>query len=423
MDALQSSKWGRHVNSQLKVVSMFVSALAIGACMGSSPAMAAPVAQAYYVSPTGHDSYTGLSPSQAFANLERASAAMRASKIKTTYLMGGHYARTWTFIITAADAGESWLAYPGQTPVLDGGGKLAEGIYIAGSNVTVRWLTLQNFTQTGIFAENVSGVVIDSNTINNTMSNGWNQGAILTMNSFINGRISHNLIQNAAFIGIGMATSPADSISNNVIDSNAVYNTCTAVADCGAIYADDRSHSSKNIVITNNIVGKFGSAATISKGIYMDDLLSNTTVKNNIVYGSGLYALQVHGGDHNLIQNNIFDISQTSILGLYQTLNPADNMNSNVFTCNIVYSTSAPPVSLWADWGTNVAPTDSKNLYWGPNGALPNLGAIVDTQPTTANPGFVNPAAGNYAFRAGAAPSFCGFQPINTAQVGPLPNV
>jgi len=208
--------------------------------------------------------------------------------------------------------------------------------------------------------------------------------------------------------------------SNLLIASNAIYNVCTNVSDCGAIYTNDYAHASSGIAITNNVVGGFGGSSLNSKGIYLDDMASNTTVTNNIIYGAGTYGLQIHGGNNDTIQNNVFDISTDTKLGLYQS--ETGTMASNVFTCNVIYSSaSAKPVSLWDYLGSGILPSDSKNIYWASAGALPNIGAIVDSQPLVANPNFVSPSTGNYTTNL-ANPGFCGYQAISTATVGPLVN-
>jgi len=398
----------------------------------SAPQLISP---AIYVSPTGSDSNNGQSASAPFLTLEKAQTAMQGSSTKVVYLMGGTYARTTMLWLTTADAGESWLGYPEQTPILDGGGTLATAIAVEGNNITIRWLTIQNVVNTGILAGNavssgggggVSGVLIDSNTIKNIYSTGWSQAAIRAY-GFNNGRISHNLIRNANYCGIIVLASSGSTqiITNLTIEYNAIYDTMKTVADGGAIYVQDVPHLSTGITINNNIIGNYGSPTNQSKAIYFDDEMSNVTAKNNIVYGTGSFAFQIHGGNNNVFENNIFDISGAAQLGIYQysSGNPNYGMSGNVITCNIVYSSSAPPYSLWYSelQSNDVPPTVSKNLYWDTSAALHNTGSVVDALPTVGNPDFVNPSQANYAF-ASTPPSFCAFAPIDTSQVGPVPN-
>ena len=381
---------------------------------------------AFFVSPNGLDANDG-SLSMPFRTLEEAQTAMQASSIKTTYLMGGTYTRSAALTLRASDRGETWVAYPGQKPVLDGGNHVHTAISILGDNISIRWLTIRNFAQIGIYIRNVSRVRIDSNTIQNIRSTGWNQGGIVMRGNLEGGQVTHNLVRYSQYAGIIYANSAGDTLKDLVIDSNVVYDTCISVPDCGAIHADDRSHATTGINITNNIIGNYGNTHNKNKAIYLDDLLSHTFVKYNIVYGTGMYALQIHGGDHNVVQNNIFDISGARMLGYYQDAGPnasSFSMVGNIFTCNIVYSSRPRLGSLWTNHITSaVAPlNDNNNLYWGANGPILRDYSVVDAAPTVADPGFVNPRQANYNFRTGKAPDFCGFQPIDSSHAGPLPN-
>ncbi len=373
---------------------------------------------AVFVSPTGSDANSGLTPDQPFQTLEHARDAARGSPAKTVYLEGGVYLRTAPLMLTGADAGESWLGFHGQTPVLDGGGTVKRGIDFAAPHITLRWLTLRRYAESGVFAENAPDAVIDSNVVRDTRSTGWNQGGIVSIGNFMNGRITHNLVQNSRYAGIMAATTPQDSITGLTIQDNAVYDTCTAVADCGGLYADDRGHASTDIRIDHNIVGRYGSARLISKAIYLDDLLSNAAVTNNIVYGNGQYAIQVHGGDHNRVENNIFDVRQATGAVLYQRRSPMLSMEANVFRCNIIYSAHARPRDLWEIVSNGTPATEDKDIYWVGAGRHAKSG---DRRPG-ARGDFVGPDSHNYALRSALAANYCGFKPISPDGIGPLPN-
>jgi parallel beta-helix repeat protein len=77
-------------------------------------------AAGFYVSTAGSDSNDG-SFARPFASLAQAQLAMRHSTIKTTYVEGGDYYLHKTVNLTAADNGESFLAYQGQTVTVHGG--------------------------------------------------------------------------------------------------------------------------------------------------------------------------------------------------------------------------------------------------------------------------------------------------------------
>jgi parallel beta-helix repeat protein len=374
---------------------------------------------AHYVSPTGLDTNPGTSAALPFKTFAKAQAAARTSTNKTVYLLGGTYNVTSMFALAAPDAGEVWTNYPGQQPVLNGNGVVTIGIDLAGaSNVTINGLTFENFKASAIQAQNVSHVLIENNTVMNTMSTAWVQGGIIAIGTFQASQITHNLVENSNYNGIALAPNTTDSITGSSITNNLVINSCISVSDCGAIYVEDPGQASTGVVIAYNKIDKYGTVSTNSKGIYIDNTASNITVEYNVVYGSGMYGFHINGGHGNLIQNNIFDITGVSAMALYQKWS-ADTMLNNAFKCNIVYAGNSGPPALWQNIGAGVPPNDNGNLYWGTGGNLPNIG-IVDAAPHYSNPNFVNVGAGNYAF-AGANPaSYCGFAPISMANYGPV---
>ncbi|MEB2322445.1 MAG: right-handed parallel beta-helix repeat-containing protein [Sorangiineae bacterium] len=403
-------------------------------CKGSPQVDACALPPAFYVSPTGNDANPGTSADKPFLTLEKARAAARASAaVKTVYLLGGVYQRTATLSLESQDAGQSWLAYPGQTPILEGGSSTQVALLINANNVTVRWITFRNFVKStiGLFWGGANDVLIDSNTILNTLSDGWVQAAIyMCCGQHKNARITHNLIDGANYIGIdaGAATIDGGDMAGTTIAYNAVYRTCRTVADCGAIYLWDRDRQSSNVTVDNNVLGDFGTRAVGGRALYLDDNTSNVTLRNNVAYGTGDWAVQYHGGDHNLFTNNIFDISDvTHRLAVYQDTGdqtPPDLMSGNAFRCNIVYSSATPPSSLWDYYHVKdvVLPEVRDNVYWGKKGNFPNAAPIIDTNPKVADPGFVDPSARNYAFGGANPAESCGFKPIDVSAVGPLPN-
>ena len=95
----------------------------------TAPGASASAPQALYVATDGNDSWSGklAAPNAAgtdgpLATLQAAKLAMEASATtKTTYVEGGAYYDDATLTLGPADNGESWLAMPGQTPVINGG--------------------------------------------------------------------------------------------------------------------------------------------------------------------------------------------------------------------------------------------------------------------------------------------------------------
>ena len=122
------------------------------------------------------------------------------------------------------------------------------------------------------------------------------------------------------------------------------------------------------------------------------------------------------GGDHDRVENNIFDVREAKGLVLYQRRSPALAMEANLFRCNIVYSTIASPHALWEVVSNGTPATEDRDIYWV---AAPGRG---HARPGRDRADFVDPAARNYALRSTAAADGCGFRPISDDGIGPLPH-
>jgi parallel beta-helix repeat protein len=107
------------------------------------------LATGFYVSTAGSDFNDG-SFAHPFASLAQAQSAMQNSTVKTTYVEGGDYYLHNTLNLTAADNGESFLAYLGQTATVHGG-QLLDG-WTQGANGV--WTT---HVPAGIFDSGANG--------------------------------------------------------------------------------------------------------------------------------------------------------------------------------------------------------------------------------------------------------------------------
>ena len=390
-----------------------------------SLASAAAQTPTFFVSPNGSDSNDGTSYSTPFQTLEHAQTAMQAlgTGPAITYLEGGTYLRTAALNLTGYfDQNKSWLAYPGQKPLLEGSNAAPQAVVINGfPGITIQGLTIDSFTVSGIFAQYASNLLISGNVIENITSPDWRTnilGASIFVLNVQNSEIANNQIVNNTYTGIQVnAGGAGQNNSNTVAAGNIVSNVCTAVVDCGAIYLRDVGHQSTGELVTGNIVNGFGPAANSTKAIYLDDEQSNVTVTRNTVFGSGTYGFQIHGGNDNSFINNIFDVTHMAKLGLYQddvtSGFPNYGMNGNVFTKNIVYSSAVPPATLWdylnGSGGSIALPAVSQSIYYDPRYKLPNTGSVVDTNPLVERPLFDNPARNNYKFQATSPAMALGF--------------
>src|SRR5262245_4131065 len=90
----------------------------------------------YYVSPTGNDAASGISPDSAFATLGAAVKAMAASgTADTTYVLNGtYYLNGAGLSLTSANSNDTITAYQDAKPVISGGSAVPSTGWTVGAN-------------------------------------------------------------------------------------------------------------------------------------------------------------------------------------------------------------------------------------------------------------------------------------------------
>ena len=158
------------------------------------------------------------------------------------------------------------------------------------------------------------------------------------------------------------------------------------------------------------------STSDSNKAIYLDDNTSNVVASGNQAYGTSQYCLQIHGGSHNTITNNVCDITSMEKLGFYQDSSyQTHNAAGNVISHMIVYSAGASPSTMWDFIWTNTGtafnlPSLLDNQYYlvgGPGfssyaSQTSNGTSFTDASPNVGNPLFVAPGSNNYALQGGS---------------------
>jgi hypothetical protein len=363
----------------------------LGALLTAANLAHADTVPAYFVSPQGTDSNNGESPAAAFQTLARAQNAMRDSIIKTTYLMGGIYQSLPPLQLDTRDEGETWQAYPGQTPILDGGNTVPAAIIITTdkaeiqvNNITLRGLVLRNYKTNAITVWMAKNITIESNVVYNIAGI-----AILFNGGISNSSVSHNLVYNITWRGIQLANDTMGHANHDVtIDRNIIRDTnkTPGLYDTGAIYINDRLHAETGITITNNQISNYGdsNASVGARAIYLDDEVSNVVVQGNFIFGTGGWGFQIHGGDHNQIGQNIFDLSAAAQgIGVYQDDVSAGfanfGMAANSFTGNIIYQSCTGATKLGNIWFYRDSTSDGIAALGNENNRYINIDANAIT--------------------------------------------
>lgn len=382
---------------------------------------------AFYVATNGNDSNPG-SRAAPFATLGKCQRAMRASNtVKTCYIRAGTYtpaaiaanasnclngAGTDSVTLTSADNGETWSYYPPDgynTAIIDGqsttgssgtkGGN-GTGCAFGGygvSNITIVGLQFRRYLYSAFWVNNrgETGLVFKQNIVHDLTAAAWGAGAVAVTCSpgvLVRNNYFYNLAYTATELETSKNCSGGGGLSNAVVSSNVIINSCTWPAvrgygndqnggDCGAIYFQDVvSPSSTGVSVKNNYVrdvnlssngagnnGSDGHNGCCAIAVYLDDGMSNVTVTGNVFAGIKSACVQIHGGDNNVIRRNICDMGNAGYLAIavYQRSNISHAMTGNVFSNNIVVAGRASAGDGFTGYDTPVHPmTIDNNVYF-----------------------------------------------------------
>ena len=262
----------------------------------------------YYVDGRGSDKASGLSRADALRTPHQAVALSKASRGQSQIVISGDI---WIDrpIRVGHDSGVTAIRSDNRRRAsLTARGKVSAAIVVERPNVEITGLTIADFHRDGILIKNVRGAVIRSNIIRRTRSDGWSQAAIHLTGNVSDAVIDRNVVQDADYSGIQIDTSFTSDVSNISITRNIVERTCQVVADCGAIYLNDRARKSSGSVVAGNRIRDYGPASAKGRAIYLDDWASNVRVEQNTIEGRGEIAIQIHGGHSNLIKDNSIEL-------------------------------------------------------------------------------------------------------------------
>jgi hypothetical protein len=379
--------------------------------------MVVPIVPAFYVATNGSDSNDGSAASP-FATLGKAQTAMQASStIKTTYVRAGSYQLPTIagcaggsgcgLNLTAADDGETWSYYPpdGVDSADLNGGSTGDGtglvvaVYVGANNVTINGLSIHNFQYAGVNSGGGTANLIVENSLffNGYSSSNASNAAGISCYGCSNAKISHNVIHDIAQLGVSMSNVNGD-ISNLLVTGNVVYNTCTANADCGALYVQDVTATATNIQLTNNYVHDGNTFAALGSNygaaLYADDCTSNVTESGNVLTGrNGSNTTMVHGGSNVHQIGNLTDLaSYQQHVAVFQTSGVSGcssaTMSGNEYTNNIIIGEGGGGGYALLSGTPMHAPTIANNDYYNYGGAAisSGSGAYGDTAPASVDP-------------------------------------
>ncbi len=235
--------------------------------------------------------------------------------------------------------------------------------------------------------------------------------------------IAHNDIDSSARYGISLKNWDSTNINrNNIIEYNKVTNTGLETADGGAIEILGRSSVDTGNVVRGNWIEGVGGLATSNTdqwlfshkyfGVYLDDMAGGVTVTGNFLKDTGWAGVHIHGGDNNLVTNNVSiigsNIEEFIRIGWAPKHGDAGLPRDNTVTGNIISGTL--PLDDYMELLTANNPIIDYNLVHN----APRYG----DNDVTGKPLFVDPYYGNYALRPDSPALAMGIQDLAWSRMG-----
>ena len=303
---------------------------------------------------------------------------------------------------------------------LDGG----EGNRVVGNDVV-------GSAEGGILLLNSAGNEVSDNYIHDCGLVYKHIGGVVLQGAGASGNtIAHNLIHEMSRYGISLKNAGG----RNVIEYNELYDLNTETYDTGGIEVtqhdkDFRSGSTIRFNLVRDVVGYSsdkGRPVYLSWGIYLDSFAGGYDVHHNVTVSNHNGGIMLQGGKDNHVRNNIF-VGSERMQGYIS--NFARNSTGLALERNIFYWV-APDARLFATGPLDetVIRVDNNLYYAAGNEVLLGSGETFaewrergfDTHSLIADPGFVNPAAGDYSLKPDSPALTLGFEPIDTSRIGLL---
>ncbi len=272
--------------------------------------------------------------------------------------------------------------------------------------------------------------------------------AAVSMSASSGNLVAHNLIRETSRYAIAANSGPGRSSHNNIIEYNDIEDTNLETNDTGAIETLGRDRRlSGNVIRYNRVVNTVGLKTTqfgeimsphYTWGIYLDDFSSGTTIVGNIVDGTVLGGVNLHGGRENTIENNILLNGTERQISFSLYFNDPDDrfMSGNVARRNIIAGPTSEHFIFGRQgrWYPDVLKECDYNVYWrtdgsdltSPEAEVTPLGPLAawraagyDTHTRVADPRLVVDASG-VPVPAPESPAWdVGFERIPVEKIGP----
>ncbi len=237
-------------------------------------------------------------------------------------------------------------------------------------------------------------------------------------------RLLHNRIFHCTYTGISCGWiwgyAPSRTVANR-IEYNHIHhiNDKAILSDNGGIYTLGRQPGT---TLRGNVIHDISCYGYGGWGIYPDEGSSEMRVEQNLVCGTLKAAYQIHYGRDNLVQQNIFALSQADHLGLGKR----ERHRSAVFRNNVLLTANGS-VSGGARQLDPAHYTLTSNLYWSLDGSSFTFNGIPlaamqaagqHSATLVADPLFADAAGLDFALRPDSPARLIGFEPFDTRMAG-----
>jgi hypothetical protein len=288
-----------------------------------------------------------------------------------------------------------------------------------------------------------------------TALDGW--GGLSAAASSAEPTTSHNTVRDTtiahggrlhpAAIGVWIGHSPY-----NTIEHNEIYDLYYSATSIGWVWGYARSHAHHNRVLYNHlhtlgqgVLSDMGAVYTLGIspgtvvshnvihdvdafdyggwGLYTDEGSTGVRMENNLVYRTKTGGFHQHYGRENRIINNILAFARTDQL---QRTRVEDHLSFTLERNLVLYDQGQLMGMRWGDDKTVL----NRNLYWNRQGKVLFPGDRTleqwreatghDGHSVVADPGFMDPAAGDYRLKAGSPALEIGFVPFDATKAGRL---
>lgn len=255
---------------------------------------------------------------------------------------------------------------------------------------------------------------------------------VLSMNSPGN-IIAHNLIHDLFYSGIscGWVWGYGPSVSHdNVIEKNHIHTIGQGLlSDMGGVYL---LGVQAGTVVRGNLIHDVVKAHYGAWALYTDEGSSHIILEDNVCYRTNGHLFHQHYGRENTVRNNIFAFGAEAATA-YSRLEPHVGV---VYYRNVMVSAGTPMfANAYGDHARRIL--SELNLFWDTTRPTPILNRGqdgkqewdlaawqaqgFDLNSRVADPGFVDPANGDFALQPGSPALALGFRPIDLSNVGPRP--